>query len=400
MTSQAARIRLTIFFVVLLDVMGLGLIIPVQPFLAQLYGASLRQVTLLGTTYSLMQFIFAPLWGTLSDRVGRRVVLLGTLGLTVVGHLLFAFAGSLPLLFLARAVSGIGAANISTAQAVIADTHDFSERSRAMALIGAAFGFGFILGPLCGGLLAQYDFSYPALFAAALAGGNIIFVGTYLSETRVVGGVAAERTFAEKLRFLFADTTMLRLASTTLLTMIAFALMEQTIGLYIKEVWVLGSSLENMKDASSMTKDFLVVVGITGIFVQGYLVRKWMRKATEVTLIRAGLITLCVSLLLIPSIGAFENFRLFLLTGVPLAFGSGLFNPSMLGLVSKSCGTEQQGLGLAINQSASSMARIIAPTIAGALMTWYRPSPFLLGAGLIGISLLISAQLRVPQRPE
>lgn len=397
MATSGFRIRLTIFFIVLLDVMGLGLIIPVQPFLAQLHGASLRQVTLLGTTYSLMQFVFAPLWGNLSDRIGRQAVILGTLGLTVIGHLLFAFAGSLPLLFLARAVSGIGAANISTAQAVIADTHDFSERSRAMALIGAAFGFGFILGPLCGGLLAQHDLRFPALFAAALAVANILLVAVCLPETRVASSPARERSLGEKLRFLLADATMIRLASTTLLTMIAFALMEQTIGLYIKDVWVIGSSVENMKDASSLTKDFLVVVGITGIFVQGYLVRKWMRRAHETTLIRAGLVTLCISLLLIPSVGASENFRLFLLTGVPLAFGSGLFNPSMLGLVSKSCGSEQQGLGLAINQSASSMGRIIAPTVAGVLMSWHRPAPFLLGAGLIVGSLLVSSRLRTLQ---
>jgi MFS family permease len=149
-----------------------------------------------------------------------------------------------------------------------------------------------------------------------------------------------------------------------------------------------------MKDASSMTKDFLVVVGITAIFVQGYLVRKWMRVAPEIALIRAGLVTLCISLVLIPLVGSFESFHLFLLTGVPLAFGSGLFNPSMLGLISKSCSAEQQGLGLAINQSASSLGRIIAPTVAGALMTWYRDAPFLVGAALTVAAIIVSAGVR------
>jgi DHA1 family tetracycline resistance protein-like MFS transporter len=386
--------RLAVFLIVLLDIMGVGLIIPVQPFLAQHFGATTTVVTLLGTTYSLMQFAWAPLWGGLSDRLGRKPVLLLTIVTTLAGHLAFAASNSLLALFAARALAGIGAANIATAQAVLSDTHAPSERSRAMALIGVAFGVGFILGPLLGGLLSQLDYRAPAIFAALLALLNTLFVAFRLQETRV----ATHHDAAPRLRLrtmFSASGELQQLILTTLFTMTAFSIMEQSISLYIGMHWVPEESTQRIKLASRFTSIYLVTVGITAIFVQGFLVRRWLKSTAELPIVRVGLATLVLSLLLVPFLGSIGSFNLFLVSGAALALGSGLFNPSMAGLVSKSCSEENQGLGLAMNQSAVALGRIIGPTVAGALLTTSSAAPFVTGALLTSCALLVSLKLSV-----
>jgi MFS family permease len=157
--------------------------------------------------------------------------------------------------------------------------------------------------------------------------------------------------------------------------------------------WVPSESAERIKEASRLTSTFLVTVGLTAIFVQGFLVRRWLQSTGELTIVRAGLAILVVSLVLVPSLGAVGNFPLFLVSGAALALGSGLFNPSMAGLVSKSCSEENQGLGLAMNQSAVALGRIIGPTIAGALLATSSAAPFLTGAMLTACALLVASRV-------
>lgn len=397
MTSAHTPPRFAVFLIVLLDVMGLGLLIPCQPFLAKHFGAEPSTITLVGTTYALMQFIFAPVWGTLSDRLGRKPVLLATLTLTGIGHLAFASASSLTGLFAARALAGIGAANISAAQAVLADTHAPNERSRAMALIGAAFGLGFIFGPLLGGLLFKVQVWAPALFAASLAAMNLIFVAARVPETRNVANTSTSHRskIAEVFR---TDRSIRPLILTTFLSMTAFAMMEQTIGLYIASIWVQSEGGEGMREAVSLTTYFLVVVGVTAIAVQGYFVRKWLKTRAEISLCRAGLIMTAVSLSLIPILGTVGSFPLFLLAAVTLAFGSGMFNPSMAGLVSISSPDDTQGLGLALNQSSQALGRIVGPSAAGVLFAIATPVPFVLGAVLTVGAMLVLSPIRAMPR--
>lgn len=393
MTSAHKPPRFAVFLIVLLDVMGLGLIIPCQPFLAKHFGAEPSTVTLVGTTYALMQFLFAPVWGSLSDRFGRKPILIATLAMTGLGHIAFACATSLSGLFAARALAGMGAANISAAQAVLADTHAPSERSRAMALIGAAFGFGFIFGPLLGGLLFKVEPWAPAAFAAALAALNLTFVALRVPETRQIG--ANSPTHRSRLSDLLkADRGVRPLLLTTFLSMTAFAMMEQTIGLYIESVWVHSLGGDGMQEAVSLTMYFLVVVGITAIAVQGYFVRKWLKTRAEVTLCKAGLVMSATSLLLIPILGTIGSFPLFLLAAVTLAFGSGMFNPSMAGLVSISSPDDKQGLGLALNQSSQALGRIVGPSAAGALFAATTPAPFLVGAVLTVLSIALLSPIK------
>lgn len=388
--------KLAVFLIVLLDVMGFGLIIPSQPFLAKSFGATATTVTLLGTVYSLMQFIMAPFWGNLSDRYGRRPILLCTVAITLIGHTTFALASSLALLFIARALAGVGAANIATAQAVLADTNEASERSRAMALIGAAFGVGFIFGPAIGGILINFSHSAPAAFGAILALINLTFVATSLPETVKTRETSTPSTLRRahlrpRLRDLIdLGPQLTYLVSTTLLFIIAFALMEQSIGLFIERRWVALDSLRPLEDAARLTSLFLVVVGIAATLVQGFLVRKWLLKYSERTLLRGGLAVVVLSLIAVPLFGAYGNYPLFLVTGVALALGSGMFNPSMAGLVSLATPMNKQGLGLALNQSAASLGRIIGPTTAGFLFSVDPNAPFLAGAVLAGLALAVA----------
>ena len=389
--------RLAVFLIVLLDVMGFGLIIPSQPFLAKHFGATAATVTLLGTTYSLMQFLLAPVWGSLSDRCGRRPILLATIGMTAFGHAAFAASSSLAMLFIARALAGTGAANISTAQAVLADTNAPSERSRAMALVGVAFGVGFVIGPALGGILFHFDHRAPAAFGALLAVVNFIFVLVGLPETRSVE--SSQHRAAARLRDIFTvEADLRRLVCTTLLFITAFALMEQSVGLFIEQFWTSQSDVDRMQHATSLTSTFLVVVGIAAIITQGYLVRKWLKTRNEVTLFRLGLVTVCGSLILIPFLGWIGSYPLFLCSGALLALGSGMFNPSMAGLVSLTSPADRQGFGLAVNQSAAALGRILGPTTAGLLFSLDASLPFFVGAVLTIIALAISATIQEPAR--
>jgi MFS family permease len=391
MTPPKKSLKTIVFLIILLDVMGFGLIIPVQPFLAQEYGASATTVTWLGAIYSLTQFLFAPLWGGLSDRIGRRPVLLGSLAMTLVGHLAFALSNSLPLLFCARALAGIGAANIATAQAVISDTNDSEHRSSSMAILGAAFGLGFVFGPAIGGALSLWHPVAPALFAAGLSCVNLAFVASSLPETRVLQTAVKPRSRGVLEFFSLPRDTKI-LVGTTFLTITAFALMEQSLGLFIQSIWVSMSSPTRVSDSTTLNSSYLVVVGISAVFVQGFLVRKLLKKYPETAMIRFGLVTLCTTLVVIPFLGASGSFPLFLVSAFFLALGSGLFNPSMSGLISKVTSDDAQGLTLAINQSGAALGRIVGPLCAGSLFAVRGNLPFLSGAALIVVALaLLSA---------
>jgi MFS family permease len=262
-----------------------------------------------------------------------------------------------------------------------------------MAIIGAAFGVGFVIGPALGGILFNLDHRAPPLFAAALAAVNILFVFLRVPETRSLQSSAASH-HGKFLDFLKLDKELKRLILTTFLTMTAFSLMEQTIGLYIEHIWIHEDGETGMRAATSLTSTFLVIVGLTAIAVQGYFVRRWLVSTSEVKMFRLGLVTIGASLALIPLLGWIGSFPLFLLSGALLALGSGMFNPSMAGLVSLASPEDRQGLSLALNQSGQAMGRIVGPTCAGALFSLGTPMPFLVGTALTGVALLLSLPVK------
>ena len=172
-----------VFLTTFIDLLGFGIIIPIQPFYAESFSATPATVTMLGASYSLMQFLFSGMIGQLSDRVGRRPVLLGSVALIIIGYLVFAQATSITGLFIARMISGLGGANLGAAQAIIADVTPADQRSRGMGIIGAAFGLGFIFGPAIGGALGQWGPVVPIYAAAILASLNLLLIYTKLPET-------------------------------------------------------------------------------------------------------------------------------------------------------------------------------------------------------------------------
>src|SRR5688572_16346683 len=171
-----------IFFTVFLDLLGFGLIIPILPYYAERFGATPSVITLIMASYSLMQFLFAPVWGRLSDRVGRRPIILMSLAVSTTGYLLLGFASSLTHVFLARILAGIGNANLPTAQAYIADVTRPEERARGMGLVGMAFGLGFVFGPAFGGFLGSLWIPLPAFVAAGLTALDLALAAVVLRE--------------------------------------------------------------------------------------------------------------------------------------------------------------------------------------------------------------------------
>jgi DHA1 family tetracycline resistance protein-like MFS transporter len=163
--------------------------------------------------------------------------------------------------------------------------------------------------------------------------------------------------------------------------------MEQSVGLFIEQHWTEASDPERMKVATHLNSIFLIVVGITAIFAQGFLVRRWLKTVSELRMVRFGLCIVAGSLVLIPILGDVGNYTLFLVSGATLALGSGMFNPSMAGLVSLSSPSERQGFGLSLNQSAAALGRIVGPTTAGYLFSTNASAPFFIGAVLVVVAL-------------
>lgn len=413
-TSQR-RILAIAFMTVCLDLLGFGIIIPIQPFYAEGFGASPTMVTLLGASYSLMQFIFAPFWGRLSDRVGRRPVVLVSVAIGAVGYLGFGLAGSLGALFVARMLSGFGNANIATIQAIIADTTSGADRAKGMGLIGAAFGLGFIFGPVLGGALGQFGLAYPAYGAAVLGVINWIFAYFMLPETRAPSTTTttASTSHAEAhararlsplatLRRLGHYPNVLRIAAISLIMTTGFALMEQAIGLFIERVWVPGALTATdevarqllLREAASLTATLLVVIGLTAAIVQGGLIGRLSRSFGERSLILVGLIGLGVSQLLFIVVGHVGLFWLMMPVGVLLAASSGITTPTLNSLLSRSVGPDEQGAAAGLGQSASALGRVFGPAASGALFEISRDIPFALGATLLFIAFAAALGLQ------
>lgn len=374
---------LILFSVVLVDLIGFGMLIPVQPFYAESMGASPAVVTLLGAAYSLMQFIFSPFWGQLSDRIGRRPVMISSILITGTGHLLFGLAPSLAILFLARSIAGFGAANIATAQAIISDSTDKDSRAKGMGIIGAAFGLGFIIGPAFGGWLGQYGPSVPPLAACGLSIVNAVAAAILLPETLKEASTSHRKLSQLPAAFRRLPESIGQSVTVTFMVITAFAMMEQCVGLFIQEIWIPPYSLTALKDGSRLTAYYLVVVGITATIIQGGAIGKLSKRFSEQKLMSHGVALIAVGLALIPIFGALGNYYLFLLTGSILAVGTGLLNPSISSFISKVSAPDQSGLNLSLNQSGAALGRILGPACAGVLFQMHSWLPFVIGSVIV-----------------
>jgi MFS transporter, DHA1 family, tetracycline resistance protein len=364
-----------LFFIVFIDLLGFGIVIPLLPFYAERFGASPDRVTLVMASYSLAQFVFAPIWGRLSDRFGRRPILLVSLVFSIASYLWLGFADALWMLYGARLLAGAGAGNIAAAQAYVADITPPEGRAKGMGMVGAALGLGFTIGPALGGLIAGADptaasVALPAFVAAALSA--TAFVGTlvFLRESLPAG--AARRPRPSRWRMAqaaFGRPDLRRLVLLLFITVTVFAGMETTFALWANRAFGWGPR---------QVGEMFFFLGMVMILIQGGLIGRLSRRFGEARLLVAGSLAFVVGLAGLPLAGSLP---LVLLATALLALGMGLASPSANSLISRRAGAGEQGSILGVAQSASSLARIVGPALAGAAFAqWGRDAPYYLSA--------------------
>ncbi len=382
-----------IFTTVLVDLIGFGIVIPLIALYGKHFGASAGELAILGASYSFMQFLFAPFWGTLSDRIGRRPVLLISLAGSTASYLLFAFADSLWLLIASRALAGLFAANISAAQSYIADITPPEKRAAGMGLIGAAFGLGFTLGPPIGGISSKFiGLEAPGLIAATICGINFLIACWRLPES-----LAVEQRRKTPFKFLSIPAIPLMQRSLALKTLVpvyflitfAFSNFEQTFTLLIQSKFGLSTV-----EAGYQSGLALLWLGIVGVIVQGGLIRKLAPKFGEFRLLVTGLLIYAAVLASFPYLDKYWHFYL---VGFLLASGSGLLNPSLLALISRNAPADSQGGVLGVTQGIGSLARMLGPAAGLSAFSWWLPAPFLLASfvALIALGLVITSREKI-----
>lgn len=356
---------ITIYITVFIDLIGFGMVIPILPFYANTepYLATPFQIGLLFSIYSWMQFFFSPLLGRLSDIYGRRPILFISLLGSAVGYFVIGIAGSLMMVFVGRVIGGITGANISTAQAYIADVTSKEDRARGMGLFGAMFGLGFILGPAIAGILSKYGVHVPFYSAAALSLVNALVLYAVLPESITPGQNAvlpARKNRIAELIGSMRDKEFGFLNLLYFLLVMAFSIMTYAFVLY--------TAFRYGYDAEQNGYLF-AFVGLIAIVVQGAVFQVLVRVVGEMHLTVAGCLIMAVGLFLIPFIGP-ESGGLAALLGTLalLSVGNAVASPSLTSLVSKISPDDKQGSSLGIMQSGASLARAIGPILGGVLL--------------------------------
>ena len=382
----------TLFLIVFTDLIGFGIVIPLLPLYAEHFRPAGWVLGLLMASFSAMQFVFAPVLGRLSDRVGRRPVLLLSLAGSVAGYVLFALADSLAMLFAARLLAGICGANIATAQAVIADTTPPEGRAKGMGLIGAAFGLGFIAGPALAGLLLQLGTSAPGWGAAVCSAAALAMTFAFLPETRTPASEPAAVRFASPLARLTRGWSDRRLAPLLLLGLLAvtgFAGFEVTFAQFLH------GRLALPHDRVSFV---FVYLGVLAAIVQGGLMGRLSRRFGEARLVIAGLAAIALGC---GAIAATHRVATLLAVLVLVSFGVGVVMPSLSSLVSRTAGATDQGAALGAFQSVGALARVGGPIAAEvALGRWGVAAPPLGAAALALVAAGGALRLFSRQRPD
>lgn len=395
MKRDGQRTLSLLFLFVFVDVLGFSLILPLLPYYAQTFGATAELVGLLLGANALTQLLGAPILGRLSDRYGRKPLLLVSLAGTVVGFLMLGFARSLAMIFASRIVDGFLGGNISLAQAYISDVTTGKERTKGFGLIGAAFGLGFIFGPAMGGALAGGgNYALPALVAAGLSLLNLLGVLLWLPES-LPPEERARR--AQEPRAAFTARALLEalqlpcvgpLLQAQLVYSLAFTIFETTFALFAQSRLGL--------DARA-TSFVLTYVGVLVVLVQGVGIRLLVRRFNDKQLVFGGGALLAFSLLawaLSPSLWVL------LAVLVPLALASGVLRVAINTALTRSVWPEEVGGTLGLSAALNSLARVISPTVGGFLLGRVgAPAPGLLGA-LLMVWLVYYAWRRILFVPD
>jgi DHA1 family tetracycline resistance protein-like MFS transporter len=372
------RPLLVIFLTIFVNLVGFGIIIPLLPFYAESFGASPVIIGLLFAVFSLCQLVAAPALGDLSDKYGRRPVLVFSLAGTVVSFVMLAVAHSITMLFLARVVDGLSGGNISTARAYVADVTEPKDRAHAYGLIGAAFGLGFILGPALSGVLAKYSYTAPIWAAAAITLVATTMAWFWLPETVHRAHAGAGNPF-RYLPSLVRRATVGRMLAIDFVYWFAFAIFQTTFALFVARRF--GFDVPE-------TGYFFSAFGILGAVIQGGLIRHIVKRLGDKPTFLVGLSCAAVGLIaaaLSPSVVAFS------LALVPLAFGIGFGHPTVASLVSRVAREEEQGRVQGAASAVESLGRTLGPVWGNASLGRYGEStPYVSAALCLVVTLLLA----------
>ncbi len=387
---------MVLFLTVFINLVGFGLVVPLLPFFAKTLDAEAWQITLMFSAYSLGQFFAEPFWGRLSDRIGRKPVLLMTLIANAVGYLALAFVPNIWLAIAVRLFTGLGAGNISTVQGYVADVTPPAERAGRMGMIGAAFGLGFIVGPGLGGILTQpqlgqLGYQLPIFAASGLAVLAAVGVVLFLKESRAKADPAVPRpAFLAGLHDARVNPVVSRVLLVTLIYMAGFSAMESVFGLWAESRYAWGAREVGLS---------FMVVGIVSALNQGFLTGKLARRFGETRVLTTGMLLFGASLVaqVLAPVAWFPAFTLDLgaMTlpvvqgwSIPIimavgACGMSLAMPNISAMISRATPPDRQGAMLGLNMASGSIARIFGPMFAGALFSGVGHDwPFLVGAAL------------------
>jgi MFS family permease len=364
---------LPIFLIVMVDVLGLTIILPLLPFYAERLGASPTVVGLLVSTYAACQLVAGPVLGQISDRMGRRPLLLVSQLGTFVGFLILAWAGSLWVVFLARVIDGLTAGNLSLAQAYISDVTTPEERAKSFGVIGVAFGIGFLIGPAISGFLSTYGYQYPIFAAAALSATSIL--STYFllpgapvipeSEKRDGPPLPAGRRLRVfdwgRYAAYFKRPVLAQLLWQFFAFAFSFAIFMSGFALFAERRFTWHGHPFGVKEVGYI----FAYVGFLGIILQGGLIGRLVKRFGETKLVSSGFISATAGFALI---GFMYHLPGLLVASTLASFGTGVLRPALTSLITQHAGREEQGIVLGLTQSLMSVAQIIAPVIGGFLI--------------------------------
>ncbi len=391
-----------IFLTIFIDLVGFGIIIPTMPFIARDLGADIKSLGLLMSIYSFMQFLFSPFWGSLSDRFGRRPIILISLLGCAGSFFVFAFAQSFWLLFAARAMAGVFGGNISTAHAYISDVTPPEERSKGMGLIGAAFGLGFVFGPMIGGLLGSIGqslgsepplgLSFSALGVAVLCLGNFVFAYFKLEESlpAEVRARAERKTRGHRLQAILSQIRRPVAGPMMIVYFLSGLAMAQM------EAMLIPYMADQFQWGLKMTTYGFAYIGVIMMLTQGYFIRKWMPKYGEPIVLSVGLGLFAASLFGIAISG---TILLLTVSMTMLALGNGMMRPPNLGIISLVTPDSEQGASMGVTNSLASLGRIVGPAVGGVLYELAGPTAPFSSAGvfsLLALAIVLFAYKRLP----
>ena len=372
--AHSARALYVLLLVVFINLVGFGLVIPLLPFYAQSLKAEPWQITALFSAYSLGQFFAEPFWGRLSDRIGRRPVLIVTILANTASYIALAFAPNIWVAFAIRLVGGFGSGNISTIQGYMADVTPPEKRAGRMGLLGSAFGAGFVVGPALGGLLAhpeagQIGFQIPLFVAAGMAAVASLGVFLFVVESRSPSAPDTPRPHRrEALEAAKIHPVLSRVLLVTLVSTAAFAGMESIFGLWTHARFDWGPRQVGLCFA---------VIGIIASIGQGAVTGRLARRFGEPRVLTAGLSIIAFSLTITPFAPSGAVVPIFV--GLT-AFGQSLVFPCVAALISRSTPADRQGAMLGLNMAAGSLARMVGPLMAGPLFGVAIGGPYWFGA--------------------